>query len=113
MAANCSPRGDQIINLDRARSEGLKSLKQRVTTGDLVVIQTDKSGNFGACSPLAYENMGLKHTSEDLEITPKEVEVIQRRLNHHTSMWMKMVKLGDNWGHQDRMRETLIHHSHT
>ena len=41
-----------------------------------------------------------------------EVESIQSRLNGHTSMWVKLLNLGQNWKHEDRMRESLIHKSH-
>ena len=55
--------------------------------------------------------MAEVHTCKDQEITQKEVETIQQRLSGHVSMWIKMLGIGESWGHTDRMRETLINHS--
>ena len=76
-----------------------------------MVLQTDKSGKFAICSLEDYLRMAEVHTCKDEEITQKEVELIQQRLSGHVSMWVKMLGLGEFWGHTDRMRETLIQKS--
>ena len=51
------------------------------------------------------------HTKGDKVITYRETHDIQKRLNHHTTAWIKMVKLGQQWDHGERFRETCLNRS--
>ena len=55
--------------------------------------------------------MGQKHTKDDKIIDEVELENIQREANGHVSMWIKMLGMGEAWGHEGRIRESLIQHS--
>ena len=38
-------------------------------------------------------------------------EEIQRESNGHVAMWIKILGMGEAWGHEGRIRESLIQHS--
>ena len=107
---NCR-KGCQEQNLSKSQQAGLKSLQKRIKEGDLVVLQTDKTGSFAACSPQAYRDMGLEHVGNHKEISWDKAAATQRTLNGHTSMWIKMAGLGQELGQVDRMRETFLNKS--
>jgi hypothetical protein len=39
------------------------------------------------------------------------VRLFSRKVNGHVSMLLKVFKVGKNWNHQDRLRETMINNS--
>ena len=47
---NCAKGGKQAENLTKSQSLGLKSLKKRISDGEIVILPTDKSGNFAVMS---------------------------------------------------------------
>ena len=55
--------------------------------------------------------MGKVHVQKDTEIDEDKAREIQRKLNGHVSMWLKITNMGLDWNHCDRMRETCINHS--
>ena len=58
-----------------------------------------------------YEEMGRVHTVKDREVGEIEVEQIQSELNGHVATWLKMFAVGEYWGHQDRVRESMVRKS--
>ena len=74
------------MNLRKSGNEALKSLCDRVKSGEVIIVETDKSGKFSAISPEVYLAMGHKHTSNDVQKTWGQLEAIQNCLNCHTSM---------------------------
>ena len=57
-SGNGKPGGTARLDLDKSGKEALKSLRERVKSGEVVIVQTDKSGKFSAISPEAYLTMG-------------------------------------------------------
>ena len=87
---------------------GLRSLKQRIKEGSIVVCQTDKTKRFAILTPEQYLESGLTHAKNDIEIEPTEVTKIQKCVNNHV-FWLKEVfNCGKNWGHADRMSKNLV-----
>ena len=113
MAENCTKFGAQRSNLTRGELRGLKSLRKRVTEGEIVVIPTDKTSNFSVMTRESYEGAGLKHTTGDVPVGWDELEESQREINGHVSMVMKIFNMGEYWGHEDRLRETMLGSGHT
>ena len=101
-------KGKQRSNLTKSQQSGLMSLKKRIKSGDLVILQTDKTGSFAACSTDAYRQMGMEHLRGHREVTWEKAGETQRKLNGHTSMWVKMTGLGQELGQVERMRETFL-----
>ena len=108
MAKNCNKYGAQRSNLTKGELKGLKSLKKRISEGEIVIIPTDKTSNFAVLTRATYEAAGLKHTKNDIEVGWPELEESQKEINGHVSMAIKVFNMGENWGHMDRIRETML-----
>ena len=68
MRDKCDKYGGQKTNLNKSEARGLKSLKKRTKEGVLVVLPTDKTGNFAVMDRASYEEAGLSHVKEDKEV---------------------------------------------
>jgi len=84
-------------NLSAKELIGLKSLKKRVSKGDIVVTQIDKLKRFSVLTRQQYIESGMQHTKRDLEIDPKRVKRIQNTVNDHVKWLGEMSNLGSNW----------------
>ena len=108
---NCSKEGNQTSNLSQSQQRGLAKLKKRIKAGDIMVVLTDKSGKLAVTTYKEYIQMGEVHTSKDTEVCEEKAKEVQRALNGHMSMWLKITNMGENWDHTERMRETCLNHS--
>ena len=86
-------------------------MKTRIKTGEIIVMLTDKSGKLAVITLEDYLKMGEVHTANDTEVTEMKARELERRINGHTSMWIKMSNMGENHRHTERIRETCINHS--
>ena len=107
----CMKGGVQTSNLSKSEMNGMKSLQKRVSKGEILVVPTDKSGRFAVMSVPTYELAGSAHTKKDEEVSPSVVRSTQTELNGNVSMLIKVFKIGAEWGHSDRMRETMLNNS--
>ena len=55
--------------------------------------------------------MGEKHIKNDKEITLKDVGEMEKDVNGHTAMFIKMTGMGEEWSQGDRMRASTIQRS--
>ena len=94
--------------MTRAEDRGLQMLKKRVKEGELNIIPTDKSGNLAVMGRETFVEAGMKHTTKDMEVGWVQVRDAQRELNGHVSMLIKIFKIGANWKHGLRIRETMM-----
>ena len=99
--------------MTKGELKGLKSLRKRISEGEIVVVPTDKTSNFSVMTRATYEEAGLKHTVNDAEVGWGELEESQKEINGHMSMVIKIFSMGENWGHMDRLRETMLGGGHT
>ena len=104
----CQEGGKQMDNMSTNQAKGLKSLRKRVSNGELVIIPTDKSGRIAVMTLEAYKEAGLKHTLKDKEVSWQDIKESQRELNGHVSMMVKIFKIGGYWKHGQRVRETTM-----
>ena len=88
-------------------------MKSRIKSGELVVIKTDKSGKLGVISKEKYLQMGLKDSSRDMKIDRKQLKRIEKEINDHTRMLLKVVNAGEAHGHLDRITKSKITNSET
>ena len=77
-------------NLSRNQAKGLKGLTDKVSSGDIVVFQTDKSGRFAVDTTENYKNAGSCHVEGDGIITIKEHQKIKDLTNAHARSWVRM-----------------------
>ena len=94
-------------NLSKEEIIGLKSLKKRIAAGEIIVCETDKSKRFCILTPKQYFESGLKHTKNDIEISPDKVKRVQNFVNDNVNWLREITRLGENWGHSDRMKKNL------
>ena len=94
----CDERGSQKQNLDPLESRGYKSLKKRIKEGELVALETDKSGKMTLITMEDYLKLGLKKAKEDKEIDFNEVVKIQNKINDTTRYWIKILNAGASTG---------------
>ena len=104
----CNERGEQKSNLSRNQLEGLKSLKKRMKEGEIVILPTDKSGNFCVMSRETFLRAGLVHTKKDTEVEIEDIKSAQTELNGAVSMMLKIFRVGKSWDHQSRIRESML-----
>ena len=90
--------------MSKMHQEGLKSLKKRIKEGDILILQADKTGKFTAVDKSTYLKMGETHVKGDKVIDHDQITQIQREANGHVSMIQKFTSIGENWGHEARMR---------
>ena len=95
------------------RMKGLSSLKRRMKEGDIIIMSTDKSSKLAITDVETYLKLGEKHIMKDKEITLKEVAEMEKDVNGHTAMFIKMTGMGNEWNQGDRMRTSTITRSKT
>ena len=91
--------------------KGLKELKKKLKEGELIIMLTDKSGKFALTDRETYLEMGKPHIEKDKQIDRNEIKEIEKQINGHTSMWIKMTNQGENHNHEGRTRESKISRS--
>ena len=73
-----------------------------------MVLPTDKSGNLCVMSRSTYEKAGQKHVKNDVVVNMTNLWEAQKEINGHVAMCIKMFKIGKEWGHTERVRETML-----
>ena len=73
-----------------------------------MVLPTDKSGRFTLMTMATYIKAGETHMKEDKEMTVDDLRKKQKHLNGHVSMILKVIGTGENWEHQQSLRESMI-----
>ena len=108
MKAHCSCKGDQVMNLDEFELDGLRSLRKRVSDGEIVILPTDKIGWFVVMSMSTYIKAGEVHVEGDEEIRLKELKANQRQMNGHISILIKVFGIGKDWRQKQSISESMI-----
>ena len=65
----CNKKGEQETNLTASQARGLKTLKTRISKGELLVIPTDKSKKMAVTTREAFLEMG-RATQTNIERSP-------------------------------------------
>ena len=77
------------------------------------MINTDKGGKLGVVSKGKYLEMGLTDSCRDKEVSRKELRKIEKSINDHTRMILKVVNAGESHGHLDRITKSKLTVSET
>ena len=108
IASYCDKYGNIIeTNLTKEEIGGLKSLKERVKTGEISVLPTDKSGRLAVNTTDNYITRMQTHVTNDPVIDWKEKCSIENVLNGHTLQLGRILKVGENWQHSKRVQSAL------
>ena len=76
-----------------------------------MICSTDKSGRLAVMPMEMYHQAAQVHIDKDKEVTFDDAKAIQKTLNGHVSMWLKITGMGERWDHEARQRETHLEHS--
>ena len=96
--------GEQMSNLSDSEMRGLKSLLKRIKNQELLILKTDKSGQFCVVSWSDYLEMGKVHTDKDMQVSRAEIIEIEKILNGHAVTWTKIFAVGLDHDHTDRIQ---------
>ena len=64
----------------------------RVEEGEIVVLQTDKTGKFSVMKREDYGKAWLVHSQGDNEVNWDEIRIAQREINGQVAMLIKIFK---------------------
>ena len=102
---NCNEKGKiKKDNLTKNERAGLKEAKKSENVFNI----TDKSKEFYVDTPENYLKSMERHTENDKELNDKEEAKMERELNGHKVMWTRFLRVGEEWGHQDRVKSAVI-----
>ena len=88
-------------NLNKAEQLGLKSLRNRIKSGELIIGQSDKSSRLCVMNRQQYIDSGTAHTKHDQQIDWKTVKTLQNRVNA-TVWWLSMILNQSKFNDQQR-----------
>ena len=108
---SCNEKGKQAPNLSPAELRGLNKLLKRIQDGSVVIMETDKSGRLAIATIEAYEEMGQPHIAKDREVDQDEDNERGKYINGNVAMLLKVTSMGQDWRHEERHRESHIHHN--
>ena len=72
-------------------------MKKRIKNDEIIIMRTDKSSKLAICDVDTYLKLGEKHIKKDKEITLKDVGEMEKDVNGHTAMFIKMTGMEDEW----------------
>ena len=78
-------KDEQKTNLTCSQKKGLISLVRRVKSGEVIIVETDKTGKFAILTMEDYMAAGMVHASKDEEVTEDFVKNNQRVRNGHAA----------------------------
>ena len=94
-------------NITAEVMKGVESLKKRSKEGEIVITMTDKSKKMSVNTRENYIQSMQQHIQEDEVLSWKEKEKIENNLNGHTIQAGRILKVGENYGHEDRVKNAL------
>ena len=72
---------------------------KRVKGKEVVIFQTDKSGRFSVDTPTNYRETAVPHIAGAPIVELGEHDELEKKMNAHSVMWMKMLNAGEENGH--------------
>ena len=76
---NTDKNGKLKSNLSKSEEVGLKSLKKRIKTREIIIMKTDKSTKMVVTTPQEYTRIGYEPTRKDREINRQELIEIEEK----------------------------------
>ena len=70
------------------------------------MVKTDKSGKITLIKREKYLELGKRQNTNDKKISREELRVIERKINEHTKMWLKVLNAGETHGHFSRIKSS-------
>ena len=87
---NAKTEGEALSNLTGSEKKGLKSILERIDSGELCIAQTDKSGRLAVLNNKQYLQTGAEHTSKDKELSWNNIKYLQNQINNNV-WWLSEI----------------------
>ena len=91
-------------NLTPSEKRGIKSLRARIESEEIIVYPTDKSGRLAVTSRASYSKQGEKHVAGDRIVQWKEVEEAQKTVKAHLWTLNRVFNPGQHHGEKAEQR---------
>ena len=101
---NCDEKGR--VKMSNLKENEVRGLKEAQECGNVFNV-TDKSKEFYVDTPENYLNSMKKHTDNDKVTDEKDQERLERELNGHGVMWARFLRVGEQWGHEARVKSAM------
>ena len=101
---NCDEKGR--VKMSNLKENEVKGLKEAQECGNVFNV-TDKSKEFYVDTAENYLKSMKKHTDNDEVIDEKDQERQERELNGHGVMWARFLNVGEQWGHEARVKSAM------
>ena len=102
-------KNKEPVNITRGEVDAIKTLKNKIKQGELIVSQTDKSSRFAVLTKKQYLEAGLVHTSKDKRIGWKDIKYMQSQVNSHVWWLSKILGYAERTD-QSRMLRNIQNH---
>ena len=103
---SCNKKGiPKKNNLTKDQTKNLRSLEKRVKSGEVVIMQNDKSTKLTINKPDNYIEQMKPHLRDDPRVTTDEQNTMERTLTGHAIQWGRILKMGwrgDNNNNNDK-----------
>ena len=96
----------KIENLPFKEINAMKSLKKKISAGELIISQTDKSSRFAVLTVDQYLKSGAIHTCKDERIDWKRIKYLQGQVNSHV-WWISNIMGNAHQTDPDRMHKNV------
>ena len=96
----------KIENLPFKEINAMKSLKKKISAGELIISQTDKSSRFAVLTVDQYLKSGAIHTCKDERIDWKRIKYLQGQVNSHV-WWISNIMGNAHQTDPDRMHKNI------
>ena len=100
-------RTENQLNLTTEQQEGLRSLKEKRKSNEIIIFETDKSKRFSCDSMDNYKTLGVAHTTEDETITIETISQYEKEINAHAENWIRILSAGTETNNYDRIRTSM------
>ena len=84
-------------------TKGKRSISLRVKNGEVVLLQTDKSGKQGVLKKEDYIDALQVHLKDDPVVERVEVDKDEKVLSAHAQVVARILRYGANHGHEERV----------
>lgn len=105
---NCDEKGNiKKDNLSKEQREGFKECGEEIKAKEKLFLVTDKSKQFSVDTPSNYVKAMDEHTRGDSKLEPDQLQHLERQINGHSVMYVRFLRMGQDWGHEDRIKSAV------
>ena len=101
-------KGRKMYNISEEQQDGLRSLVSRRKEEGLLYFETDKSGKMSVDTVQNFSEKMSQHLECGVEVDSSFVVSTEKELNARAVSWGRILGVGAEWGHEDRVKQSFI-----